>query len=239
MAQRFVLVFFDAIDTLLRVRGSVGVVYAPVAARHGHEAEPAAIDAAFRHAIRSMPTACFPDAAAADLPRLEREWWHEVVARTFAPHESFPAFEAFFAEVFELFRTAAPWELLPGAREMLAALARDGRRLGIVSDMDGRLFDVLAAFELGGIFDPIALATRAGVTKRDGALFKYALAMAALPAAQVAHVGDNLHSDIEATRTAGITPIHFDPSATGAPRRVPTVTSLHDVRARLQQLEQS
>jgi len=62
--------------------------------------------------------------------------------------------------------------------------------------------------------------------------------VAGVPPAQVAHVGDNLRSDVEAARTAGITPIHFDPSATGAPRPVPTVTRLLDVPARLQQLEQ-
>jgi putative hydrolase of the HAD superfamily len=215
MARRFSLVFFDAIDTLLRVRGSVGAVYAPVAARHGLAAPPAAIDAAFRRAMRGMPGACFPGAPAEDLPRLERQWWHEVVTRTFAPVESFEStgsserFEAFFAEVFELFRSAAPWELAPGVRETLAALRNDGRRLGIVSDMDGRLFDVLAAFELSDAFDPIALSTRAGVTKRDAALFRHALAVAGVPAAQAAHVGDNLRSDVEAARAAGLTPIHF------------------------------
>ena len=39
MQRRFEQIFVDATDTLLRVRGSVGALYAPVARRHGFEIE--------------------------------------------------------------------------------------------------------------------------------------------------------------------------------------------------------
>jgi len=148
MTRRFEIVFVDAVDTLLRVRGSVGALYAPIAARHGCAAKPDAIDAAFRHAISSAPPPIFPDAIPPTFQEFETAWWHDVVLRTFEPLGGVPEFEAFFPEVFELFRTPEAWELLPGARTALDALRAEGRRLGIISEMDGRLFDVLGAFDL-------------------------------------------------------------------------------------------
>src|SRR5262245_41807330 len=108
VARRFELMLVDAVGTLLRVKGSVGTVYTPIAARHGLRVEAAAIDAGFRAAMGAAPAPIFPDASRDDLPACEREWWRGVVARTLAPHDRAPGFDPFFAEVFELFRTSGP-----------------------------------------------------------------------------------------------------------------------------------
>jgi putative hydrolase of the HAD superfamily len=237
MSRGFEFVCVDAVGTLLRVKGSVGAVYAPVAARHGLHAEAAAIDAGFRAAMSAAAAALFPGAAPVELPALEREWWRAIVARTLAPHDRAPGFDAFFAEVFELFRSAAPWELLPGAREALVDLRTAGRRLGIVSDMDGRLHDVLAAFDVAALFECIALAPREGVSKQDGALFRVALARAQVAAAATAHVGDSLDSDVAGARAAGITAILFDPRSRPVPAGLPVARRWSEVPALLQTLE--
>ena len=54
MARRFKHVFFDFTDTLVRVRGSVGEIYANVARRHGMNVSAAAIDAQFGAAIDTI-----------------------------------------------------------------------------------------------------------------------------------------------------------------------------------------
>jgi putative hydrolase of the HAD superfamily len=211
MPRRFVVLFVDAVGTLLRVRGSVGAVYAPIAARHGLHAEAAALDAAFGAALAASPPAVFPGAPAAALAGLERAWWRGVVARTLSPLDRAPGFEPFFAEVFEHFRAAAPWEILPGARETLVALRAEGRRLGIVSDMDTRLHDVLTALDLAALFDVVVLGAEHAATKPDGSLFRTALESARVPATAAAHLGDSVRADIGGADAAGITPILFDP----------------------------
>src|SRR5262245_21050957 len=217
MSPRFEFICVDAVGTLMRVKGSVGAIYAPIAARHGLALDAATIEAGFRAAMAAAPPALFPDAASDELPAREREWWRGVVARTLAPHDRAPGFEPFFAEVFDLFWTAAPWEILPGAREALAALRAEGRRLGIVSEMDGRLHEVLAAFGLAEQFDCIVLAPREGVSKLDGALFRVALARVGAVAAHTAHVGDSIDSDVAGARAAGITPIRLDAEVRSVP----------------------
>jgi putative hydrolase of the HAD superfamily len=220
------------------VHGSVGQLYAPAARRHGFEATPAAIDRSFRAAMSTAPPPCFPGADAADLGRLERKWWRDVVARTFEPLGRFERIDPFFDEVFEMFRTTAAWDLLPGARETLEALHRGGRRLGIVSDMDGRLADVLETLGLRRRFDPIVLSTREGASKRDGGLFDAALRRAGVAPGRAAHVGDGLQADVAGAGAAGITAIWFDARGDGgAPPGVPVVRSWPEIPGLLNELE--
>lgn len=238
MRRRFEQVFVDATDTLLRVHGSVGQLYAPVARRHGFETTAQAIDVAFRAAMSTSPAPCFPGADPGDLERLEKDWWRNVVRRTFEPLGPFPRFDSFFDEVFEIFRTTAAWDLLPGARETLLALRAGGRRLGIISDMDGRLIDVLEFLGLRRIFDPIVLSTQVGRSKRDGAIYAHALAAAGLLGEQAVHVGDNLRLDVLGAQAAGMTPIYFDADGNGdAPPGVAVVRSWAEIPAVLRNLE--
>lgn len=240
MLRRLEILFVDATDTLLRVHGSVGHLYATAARHHGFVTTPEIIDAAFREAIATASPPCFPGADPAAIGALERAWWRDVVGRTFAPLGRFERIEPFFDEVFEMFRTTAAWDLLPGARQALEALRAAGWRLGIVSDMDGRLVDVLAELGMREWFDPIVLSTRAGASKRDGALFPLALAAAEVAAERAAHIGDSLAADVAGARAAGITPIWLDVRGdSAAPIDVPTVRHWRDVPALLHDLERS
>src|SRR5438552_835253 len=76
-------VLFDAGDTLFRVRGSVGGVYATVAARHGVVVAATQIEPRFRAAFRNRPPLAFPEAPQAELPQHEYAWWKAVVSTVF------------------------------------------------------------------------------------------------------------------------------------------------------------
>lgn len=230
MSLRFEWVFFDAVDTLFRIRGSVGGIYAQVARRHGVHADPAALEGAFRRAMAAAPPLSFPGAAPAETARLERLWWRDLVAHSFAGLGEFASFENFFAEVFALFATAFPWEVCAGARVVPPLLRRAGVRLAVVSDMDSRLEDVLRALGLRDEFEAVVLASRSGTRKHGGSLFTHALAVTGARAAAVVHVGDNVHTDIAGAQAAGITPIHYDPDARGGtPAGVTALHSLLDL----------
>lgn len=244
MPPRFEQVFVDATDTLLCVHGSVGHLYAPIARHHGFEIEPAAVNAAFRPALLAAPPPCFPGADPASLARLEAKWWRDLVWSVFASLNAFDAarrfdrFDAFFDEVFDLFRTTAAWDLLPGARPALEALRGEGRRLGIISDMDGRLLDVVAQLGMDGMFEPVVLSMRSGCSKRDGAIYPYALARTPVPAARCLHIGDSLEWDVEGARRAGLAVIHFDArNRGGTPPGVPAVRGWSEIQSRIRDLE--
>jgi HAD superfamily hydrolase (TIGR01509 family) len=150
----------------------------------------------------------------------------------------FPCFEEFFDNVFELFRTTDPWEILPGAREALSELRTEGRRLGIVSDIDGRVYDVLADFGLRELFEPIVLSSRTGRSKRDGGLFPLALEAAGVPPGRAVHVGDSLRADVLGAHAAGFAAIWFGGRPNEAPG-IPIARDWTEVVTRVRELESS
>lgn len=215
MEPRIRHVFWDATNTLLRVRGSVGVIYAGLAGKHGLVANSATIDQRFPGVIASIPQALHPGMSQDEIQRTERSWWRRVAQEVLAPFGDFPDFDAFFEEVFEMFRTPAAWELMPGARAALEALRLQGRRLGIISDMDSRLFDVLEAFGLDRTFDVVCLSFQCGFQKPDRGLFDLALERGSARASHAAHLGDSPRSDVQGALDAGMIAIHLDPERQG------------------------
>jgi putative hydrolase of the HAD superfamily len=207
MARRIARVFFDLGGTLVRVRGSAGAVYAECAARHGVQADAFELERAFRAALAVSPPACFPGVAPHAIAARERAWWRDVVLRTFAGRDRFDDFDRFFDAVFARFARADAWKLLPGASAALAALQAEGRRLGVVSEMDSRAYGILEGLGVRAYFDPIVLSTEHGAVKQDGGLFAVALRLAGEAPAVCVHVGDSPTADGDGARCADITPL--------------------------------
>ena len=147
--MKFDLIFFDAAGTLIEVRGRVGAIYARFARAHGLEIDPDAVHQAFLRAFRAQPPMAFPAGTPdGELRAREFGWWRDLVREVFAERD-FPAFDAFFAEVFEYFRRPEAWEVFADVAPTLAALRARGVRLAVVSNFDTRLEDLLAGLEIG------------------------------------------------------------------------------------------
>ncbi len=200
------VVFFDAVGTLFGLRASVGQVYGDIAARWGATGLAAAdLDCAFGLAFKAAPPAAFPGADPVEIPDRERAWWRAVVAATFAGVGSQPAdFEGFFAELFDHFATAAPWQVYPETVAALARLQAAEIELGVISNFDSRLPGVLGALGLDGFFASVTVSTQVGAAKPDRKIFQAALACHGLPAASAWHVGDSPTEDGDGARAAGL-----------------------------------
>jgi putative hydrolase of the HAD superfamily len=196
-------VFFDAVGTLFRVRGSVGSAYARVAARHGVAVDEEQIDSGFREAFRSMPPLCFPGVPESELAHRERAWWEQVVQKAFAGVR-FDDFEHFFADLFEHFAQADAWELFPDTVPAVTALMARGLRLGVVSNFDGRLVRVCEGLGIARYFHTMVMSGRVGYSKPDPQIFAVALRRVGVAAPEAMHVGDGEHEDIVGARAAGL-----------------------------------
>ncbi|MBI4484210.1 MAG: HAD-IA family hydrolase [Acidobacteria bacterium] len=202
--------FFDAADTLFRVRGSVGHIYWEVARRYHARTTPEEINLQFALSFRRSPPMIFPGVAEEELPALERDWWKRIVRETFRPLCEFLHFDQFFDEVFELFRTREGWVLFPETRAVLTQLRRTGRKLGIVSNFDSRLFDVCQALGIAELLDTIVTSSRTGYAKPDPEIFRVALREVGAKASEAVHTGDSVHEDVEGARAAGLAAILLD-----------------------------
>jgi putative hydrolase of the HAD superfamily len=231
------VVFFDAAGTLFDVRGGVGEIYARVAREYGVEADAAALESGFRRAFpRQPPMAFAPGTAEPELRRLEREWWRQLVREVFAGVADFAHFDDYFAAVFDLFRTAEGWELYDDALPTLETLASRGLRIGMISNFDSRLFDVLRAFGLERYFAGVHTSSRVGAAKPDAAIFRAALATHGLRPAEALHVGDSLRDDALGAAAAGMHAVWLDRrrrgSAADFPVRVSRLDELPEILER-------
>jgi putative hydrolase of the HAD superfamily len=205
------VIFFDAVGTLIETRYCVGEIYSRAAREFGFEAEPRIVQRNFELSFRRQPPLAFPAGTPeAALIELEKGWWRDLVRAVFDTLGSFPRFEEFFDEIFERFRGGEFWRVYDDVAPSLTELKRRGLKLGVISNFDSRLYDVLSASELDRFFDSVHVSTRVGAAKPDPAIFRAALNYHAVEARQAWHVGDNLREDVEGAMAIGINTILLD-----------------------------
>ncbi|MGI8783236.1 MAG: HAD-IA family hydrolase [Acidobacteriota bacterium] len=224
-------VFFDAAWTLFGVRGSVGQVYADAALPYGFAVGPAVIEVRFRTAFAAAPPMAFPGADPEELSRLEKEWWFSLMREAFEPLGPFEDFDAYCRDVFELFRGKRGWVVYPDVQPALAELRRQGLQLGVISNFDSRLYDVLDALGLREYFDTVTISSRVGAAKPDGQIFEAALGQAGAAAAMSLHVGDDPRQDCAGAQAAGMNAVLVDRAGRNRNAQWRRIESLSDLLA--------
>jgi putative hydrolase of the HAD superfamily len=193
---------FDAGNTLIRLSRPVGVTYAAVAKRFGANLNPIDLEHGFRAAWKTVPR--LPDEPG---PRADdgRSWWQDLVMQTLenARVEVEP-FGDFFEAVYQEFTLPGIWRLEPGALELLQDLLRAGFRLGIISNFDLRLREILKHVGVLDLFEQIVVSSQVGAEKPSARIFEEALRRFAVEPAELLHVGDEEKADGDGARALGI-----------------------------------
>jgi putative hydrolase of the HAD superfamily len=218
-------VLFDAGDTLLAPAPSFQGRFVAVAAASGLPLEEAAVDAAIAEAVRAAEwPSDWTD------PATQRSFWtdfyRQVLGTLGHEHDGQELAEALFAA----FSDPAGYRLFDDVRPALEALAGRGITLGVVSNFEPWLEDVLALEGVDHLFAAVAISGKLGVAKPDPEIFRVALAEAGADPAATLHVGDQPVNDVAAARAVGITPVLIDrfarhPDPDGA-HRVEDLTGL-------------
>lgn len=113
----------------------------------------------------------------------------------------------------------------PDVVPALDALRRDGWRLGVISNSEGRVRQLLSYLGIREYFDVLVDSGVEGVAKPDPAIFRLAMERAGVASSRCLYVGDQPDVDVKAARAVGMDVIHYDPqgvfadfSAYGVPR---------------------
>jgi putative hydrolase of the HAD superfamily len=200
------IIFFDAVGTLFGVRSPVGEIYAQFAKQAGLDVDASSLNSAFLQSFRAAPREAFAEAAPADLPRLEYEWWRAVAQNSFERVGALALlsdFDAFFRPLFIYFETEAPWIVYPETLKALEMLKSLEIELAIISNFDSRLYPVLKALGLADWFGSVTLSTQVGAPKPEAKIFNLALAKHQYLPTQAWHVGDSWSEDCEGAIAAG------------------------------------
>lgn len=195
----------DAMGTLIGLRSPVGATYAAVAAEHGIDVAPAAIDRAFPGVLRQAPPLAFPGLEGDRLLEAERRWWGERIDAVLAAAGGgdAPAPTALHHALFDRFADPSLWRVYPDVPAVLRRWHGAGLRLAVVSNFDRRLHPLLVGLGLADLFETVVVSSSAGAAKPSPQPFRIALESLGLSAAQVWHVGDS-PEDGAGARAAGV-----------------------------------
>lgn len=224
-------VTFDATHTLIHVP-RLGEVYAEVLGRHGVAVAPDEARRLISLVWQEFACSAQPgrDRFAAH-PEGERGWWRRFLERMCEHLEAPPPSPFAAAELFHRFGSATPYEVYPEVPEVLDDLVSQGVRLGVVSNWDHRLPQVLADLGLARCFDSLVYSQKAGVEKPDRRIFLQALGELGAEPAAALHVGDSRLEDVEGALGAGMQALHLTRGSNGG-----DLSDLSDLPARVAKL---
>jgi putative hydrolase of the HAD superfamily len=212
-------VLFDAGDTLLAPAPSFQGRFVAVAAANGLPLEEAAVDAAIADAVRA---ASWPSDWTD--PATQRSFWIGFYRQVLAglghagdgmegsgePQGGAPVNRELAEALFAAFSDPAGYRLFDDVRPALEELAGRGVKLGVVSNFEPWLEDVLALQGVDHLFAAVAISGKLGVAKPDPEIFHWAIREAGADPAATVHVGDQPANDVDAARAAGIIPVLID-----------------------------
>lgn len=130
-------------------------------------------------------------------------------------------------------------QIYPDAKPALERCSSLGLKLGVVSNFDNRLEEILRSCGLLSYFSFVISSEEAGVAKPSPDIFVQALQKCGASAGNVAYVGDHFVNDYLASGSAGIYGILLDRRDKYKEAEVPReqrIVSLEELPSRLQQL---
>ncbi|MER3424478.1 MAG: hydrolase, partial [Nitrospiraceae bacterium] len=170
----------------------------------------AAVNAAFKRAFHEAPPPVFAVTDPIEIKRCERLWWFDIVHNVFYRVGMFEGFDDYFEEVFQAFAGPQHWALYPETLDVLKELKEQGLELGIISNFDSRLFNVLRGLGIADLFDTVTISSLAKAAKPAPKIFHAALEKHAVDPDEAAHVGDSIGDDLQGARNAHLIGILID-----------------------------
>jgi putative hydrolase of the HAD superfamily len=130
-------------------------------------------------------------------------------------------------------RISANWcDIRPGTREALLALGSK-YRMGVISNADGRIADVLAKCGIADCFESITDSGIVGKEKPHPAIFEAALQTFGIPSGESLYVGDIYSVDYVGATAVGMQAVLFDVCGAYKNGGFPRIESLEELAVML------
>ncbi|XP_059055249.1 rhythmically expressed gene 2 protein-like [Achroia grisella] len=201
--QNIKLVTFDATNTLLKFRIPPWKYYAAVARNYGFKGTD--------EDVKSRLVTNY-DAVWAQYPNFGKsticwnEWWRQVVKRTFDGHLPVASdVNNIASQLIEDYKTTKCWYPAEGGEELLNSLQKRGIPIGVLSNFDPQLYDVLRNVGIINRFNFVITSYEFGYSKPDERIFRHALERChqSVRPSEALHIGDDVKNDYEGARSAG------------------------------------
>jgi len=224
-------VFFDVGNTLLFPYPSVSEVCREILADEGHIHDLSAIDAL-------MPLV---DEYYEDRYRTDDTFWtdedetsgvwvgmYSLLCRRLGIADE-P--ERIARRVYDEFGDPARWRAYDDVAPAFRRLRARGIALGVISNWDSRLAQVLAGLGLGQLLETVVSSADVGLHKPDPRIFELACARLGVRPSEAAHVGDHHYADIVGATAVGMMPVLIDRHCSPQVRSERFLRTLDDIEA--------
>jgi putative hydrolase of the HAD superfamily len=224
------IVFFDAGETLVHPHPSFPELFSQIVTEEGHPVDSSTVaEVQQRLAPHLVDLAEDTGVTAPSLdPDDSRKFWTFLYKRLLRELE-IDADESVSNALYERFSDVSSYALFDDVEDSLKAVADAGYRLGLVSNFEGWLDEMLVELEVGDVFEVKVISGLVGVEKPDPRIYEIALEQAKVDASAAAHVGDSPGLDIEPSMSLGISPILLDRFNRYPDHDVTRVQSLREV----------
>ena len=139
--------------------------------------------------------------------------------------------DAISADLIACTRISANWcDIRPGTREALLRLGQN-YRMGVISNADGKIADVLASCGIADCFETITDSGIVGKEKPHPAIFQAAMRSLKVSAEESLYTGDIYSVDYLGATRVGMQAVLFDVSGAYKDRGLPRVESLEQLES--------
>jgi putative hydrolase of the HAD superfamily len=206
---RFRAILFDAGETLVHPSPSFPALFTTVLADEGHVRTDDEVIDASRAVFQRFSEAARDEELWTTSPERSARFWKDVYARMLETL-GLPGADGLRDRLYATFTDLTNYALFDDVEPMLDAVAGPGVVLGIVSNFEAWLEDLLAHLDVRDRFPVRAISGIEGVEKPDAAIFERALHRAGVAAEDAAYVGDNPEFDVAPALAIGMTPVLID-----------------------------
>ncbi len=207
--MRFKAVFFDAGETLVHPAPSFPELFASVVTREGHPRRPVDIAEGLTLISDAFERAAHENVLWTTSPERSQRFWGAVYER-FLDVLGIPDGTGLTDTLYREFTDLANYATFADVAPVLARLRDDGLRLGIVSNFEPWLEELLHRLELSAFFDVRVISGIEGMEKPDPAIFRLALERAGMAAEDAVYVGDIPDFDVAPAAALGMFPVLID-----------------------------
>ena len=204
------VVFFDAGETLIHPHPSFPELFSEVSAEAGKSVSPDDVEEV--QARLAPHLVDLAEDTGVDKPSLSaddsRAFWSHLYRRFL--QELGIEDDSLVDRLYARFSSVSSYALFDDAIESMQRLGEAGYRIGLISNFEGWLDEMLVELEVGDVFETKIISGLVGVEKPDPEIYRLALKEAGVDPGAAVHVGDSPGLDVEPASSVGIHPILID-----------------------------
>ena len=201
--------FFDAGETLVHPAPSFPELFASIVTREGHTRAPDEIVEASRIVMHRFSEAARDNELWTTTPARSRRFWTGVYDGMLGALD-LPTGDGLRDVLYAAFTDPANYVLFEDVRPAVAALSARGLSLGIVSNFEAWLEDLLGVLDVRQAFPVRVVSGIEGIEKPDPRIYELALERAGVAADETVFVGDNPEFDVVPPAALGMFAVLVD-----------------------------